>query len=93
MKFLNKHIIQNHIKRKAGKTCFLNQKTAIFVIRTILGRDKNTTVKEDKNFKDRLVLSRRFQTHIGLQKRGPLFVGKVVITIEGKLVTAFPSKN
>lgn len=93
MKYLNRHIVQNHIKRKAGKTHFLSKQIAIFVIRTILARDESTTVREDKNFKDRLVLSRRFATHIGLRKKGQLFVGKVVITAEGTLITAFPSKN
>ena len=82
----------NHIVEAKNKTRFFNEKTAKFVIKTILEKDEFTYAFKGKY--GRTVLSRKFNYSFGVDtKNKELFIGKVVLGKDGAVITSYPTRR
>ena len=90
---LNKHIIENHVKKKKGKSRFYNKALARLTIKTLLQLDRHTLVLRDRQFSDRTVLLKLFDFAIGedSERNVCLYIGKVVLNKKGRIITAYPT--
>ena len=95
--WLNDHIWENHILPKPYKSRFFSKEVAVFVIETLLSRDRYTCITRQLVWgrygaEDRVVLVRAFPYSIGTDCYGRLmYAAKVVVTpAEDILVTAYP---
>lgn len=95
MSFLNRHIIEEHLKIRKNKSRFLCWDTAEFVVRDLLFGCWGIEEKPDKiSPETRTVLLKTYMFPIGVGFTGRLlFTGKAVISSEGVLITAYPTES